>query len=178
MQISPISCRRSANRAPPIRFSVVNCQLKRERTHGPCVPTCVSSFFNLTHFVRWNGWDCAVKWVRLSCKMAVIGTQVVSYWLSMWLTWRVTRMHVGTLTLNFEHWTLTFRIGKHWTLNLELWPLWLVLLLRWFVSKRHVGTHGSCVRAKRYVHSFQQPRYLLGIHIARTHEPMYIDLHS
>ena len=29
MQISPISCRRPANRSPPVRFSVVNCQPKR-----------------------------------------------------------------------------------------------------------------------------------------------------
>ena len=81
-------------------------------------------------------------------------------------------------TLNFEPWTLTFMIGRLWTLNLELWLLGLVLLWRWFVDKRHVGTHGSCVRSKRCVHSLQQPRCLLAIHIAQTHGPMYIDLYS
>ncbi|WP_314127126.1 hypothetical protein, partial [Segatella maculosa] len=35
----------------------------------------------------------------------------------------------------------------------------------------------SCVRSKRRVYSLQQPRYLFVIHLARTHEPMYIDLH-
>ena len=42
----------------------------------------------------------------------------------------------------------------------------------------YVGMHGSCVRSKRWVHSLQQPCYLIVIYLARTHRPMYIDLHS
>ena len=104
MQISPISCRRSANRAPPIRFSVVNCQPKRCADVRPVRPYMRFIVFQSHPY-------CAVKWVRLHANMAVIGTQGVSRWLSIWLTWWVTRMHVGTLTLNIEFWTLTFMIS-------------------------------------------------------------------
>ena len=31
---------------------LVNCQLKRERTHEPCVPTCVCVARHLNHFVH------------------------------------------------------------------------------------------------------------------------------
>ena len=51
------------------------------------------------------------------------------------------------LTLNFEYWTLTFMISWLWTLNIELWPLWLA-------GKRHVGTHGPCVRSNNSAYSF------------------------
>ena len=38
-----------------------------------------------------------------------------------------------------------------WTLNIEFWPLGLVRMIRWIVDKRHVGTHGSCVRSNALV---------------------------
>ena len=43
-------------------------------------------------------------------------------------------------------WTCRDFDFEHWSLNIELWPLGLALLSRWFAGKRHVGTHGSCVR--------------------------------
>ena len=58
------------------------------------------------------------------------------------------------------------------------WLYWCAKWLRWQVARVHIGMHGSCVRSKRWVHSLQQPCYLLVIHLARTHEPMHIDLHS
>ena len=58
-------------------------------------------------------------------------------------------MHVGTLTLNIEVWTLNFRISK---------------MIRWIVDKRHVGTHGSCVRPGR------MPSKCTCL-VKRTHEP-------
>ena len=39
-----------------------------------------------------------------------------------------------------------------WTLTIELWPLGLVRMVKWIVDKRHVGTHGSCVRSNNHVY--------------------------
>ena len=41
------------------------------------------------------------------------------------------------------------------------WLYWYAKWLRWKAARVHVGTHGSCVRSKRWVHSLQQPCYLL-----------------
>ena len=68
MQISPISCRRSANRAPPIRFSVVNCQPKRCADARPVRPYMRFIVFQSHLF-------CAVKWAILRGKMGEIIVQ-------------------------------------------------------------------------------------------------------
>ena len=68
MQISPISCRRSANRAPPIRFSVVNCQPKR------CADARVVRPY-MRFIVFQSHPYCAVKWVRLHGEMGEIIVQ-------------------------------------------------------------------------------------------------------
>ncbi len=68
MQISPISCRRSANWAPPIRFSVVNCQPKRCADARSVHPYMRFIVFQSHPF-------CTPKWVKLRGNMGTIAWQ-------------------------------------------------------------------------------------------------------
>ena len=104
--------------------------------------------------------------------MAKIATQGVSNWLSMEPTLSSIRLHVGTLALNFEHWTLNFRISP--LVKMICWQeacrdARLVRPFRFSVDSRgvdgvnkvivhaYVGTHGPCVRFINHTICFQFP---------------------
>ena len=90
MQISPISCRRPTNRAPSVRFSVVNCQPKRcadvravrpymrfivFQSHPYCVAKWVRLHGEMGEIIVQNGYDWNVR-----CKLLIINVaDVVGY---------------------------------------------------------------------------------------------------
>ena len=103
-----------------------------------------------------------------------------------WLRLESDWTHVGTLTLNFEHWTLTFMIGWLWTLNIELWPLWLAGFELWILNFdlydwltlnfEHwtltfmISWQEAC-RDARPVRPLKQQRIFVCNPLTRTHEP-------
>ena len=56
---------------------LVNCQLKRGRTHGPCVPTCIRAARPIHHFTHQYG-QCGYVGTHGSCVRSARNNQLVN----------------------------------------------------------------------------------------------------
>ena len=81
------SCVRATRNNHLVPRLLVNCQLKRERTHRPCVPTCIRVTRHVSHIDNQRLTYRIPMSAILACNMAHITAQSQPFHRTKWLRW-------------------------------------------------------------------------------------------